>query len=140
MSEHDGLLCCPCCNVALEIRINGLPVELETVAELDVDIDLVAIPRPFRTATLESVFGAPNVRTPPQRASSITVTCGHCGDEFHPARGTKHPRYCTRSCARRAKLAAKHGFTREMYELARDMGLSRAMTLEEAAVAVLSSF
>lgn len=110
-------LCCPRCKVALELQ-GG---------------ELRAIPRPFRTATLESIFAPPDVRRGPAHPSSTLATCEHCDDPYWPARGSRRPRYCSKSCARRAVIARKHGFTKAMYRLALDLGVERRLSLDEAA-------
>jgi hypothetical protein len=67
--------------------------------------------RPFRHATPASTAPEPpDVRVPPKHHALRIVTCFHCDSQFRPARGTRDPRYCSKSCARRAKLAAVHGF------------------------------
>jgi endogenous inhibitor of DNA gyrase (YacG/DUF329 family) len=67
--------------------------------------------RLFRQATPESTAPVPpDLRTPPKHHALRIVTCAHCCSQFRPARGTRNPRFCSKSCARRAKLADLHGF------------------------------
>jgi hypothetical protein len=81
---------CPCCRAIFEARRPE---------------------RPFRRATPQSTAPVPpDVRVPPKHRADRIISCAHCGSQFRPARGTRDPRFCSRSCARRAKLAALHGF------------------------------
>ena len=67
--------------------------------------------RPFRHVTRESVARVPpDVRTTPRNPSPQRRSCEHCGADYFPARNTRQPRFCSRSCARRNYLARKHGF------------------------------
>lgn len=75
--------------------------------------------RPFRHATPSSVVGPPTVRPEPKRVDERRICrCEHCGNDFHPARGSKNPRFCSKSCARRNVLARKHGFLESALEAA----------------------
>lgn len=66
---------------------------------------------PFRHATPDSVFGPPTYRPEPKRVDARRICrCEHCESEYRPARNTRNPRFCSKSCARRYTLARKHGF------------------------------
>lgn len=91
-SRPPRMVECPCCRANFEYK----PPE-----------------RPFRVATAESVAGPPDVRPVPKNVDeSRRLACAHCGNEYHPAKGTKRSTYCSKSCSRRAALARKHGFTK----------------------------
>lgn len=90
-SRPPRMVECPCCRATFEYKP---PL------------------RPFRFATPESVAGPPDVRPVPKNVDELRrLSCAHCGDEYHPAKGTRRSTYCSKSCSRRAALARKHGFS-----------------------------